>query len=32
VLVGGAATLVVTALWTRLFPALRTMNRFPDRL
>jgi len=29
---GGVATLVVTALWTRLFPALRTMNRFPDRL
>jgi len=29
VVVGGAATLVVTGLWTRLFPVLRTMDRFP---
>jgi len=29
VLIGGAATLVVTGLWTRLFPALWRMDRFP---
>jgi MFS family permease len=29
VVVGGAATLLVTGLWTRLFPTLRTMDRFP---
>jgi hypothetical protein len=29
VVVGGTATLVVTGLWTRLFPVLRTMDRFP---
>jgi MFS family permease len=31
VVLGGAATLVVTGLWLRLFPGLRTMDRFPDR-
>jgi MFS family permease len=30
VVIGGAATLVVTAFWVRLFPALRTIDRFPD--
>jgi hypothetical protein len=30
VVIGGTATLVVTGLWTRLFPTLRTMDRFPD--
>jgi MFS family permease len=29
VVIGGAATLVVTGLWTRLFPTLRTMDHFP---
>jgi hypothetical protein len=29
VLIGGAATIVVTGLWMRLFPTLRTMDRFP---
>ena len=29
VIVGGTATLVVTALWTRLFPALWTMDKQP---
>ena len=29
VVIGGAATLAITGLWTRLFPSLRTMNRFP---
>lgn len=29
VLVGGGATLVVTWLWTRWFPSLRTLDRFP---
>jgi hypothetical protein len=29
VLIGGAATLVVTGLWTRLFPGLWRMDRFP---
>jgi hypothetical protein len=29
VIVGGVATLVVTGLWARLFPALRKMERFP---
>ncbi len=29
VIVGGLATLGVTALWMRLFPSLRTMDRFP---
>ncbi|SNS52121.1 Predicted arabinose efflux permease, MFS family [Noviherbaspirillum humi] len=28
-LLGGAATLVVTGLWMRLFPMLTTMDRFP---
>jgi MFS family permease len=32
VVVGGTATLVVTGLWMRLFPMLRTMDRFPERL
>jgi MFS family permease len=32
VVVGGCATLAVTALWTRLFPMLRTMDRFPERV
>jgi MFS family permease len=31
VIVGGAATLVVTGLWARLFPGLWKMERFPDR-
>jgi MFS family permease len=31
VVVGGTATLVVTGLWMRLFPGLRTMDRFPER-
>jgi MFS family permease len=30
VLVGGALTLLVTAAWTRLFPALRKVDRFED--
>jgi MFS family permease len=30
VLVGGAATLVVGVVWTRLFPMLWTLERFPD--
>jgi MFS family permease len=29
VVVGGAATLVVTGLWMRLFPVLRDLDRFP---
>ncbi|HEY1150200.1 MAG TPA: MFS transporter [Pseudoduganella sp.] len=29
VIFGGAATLVVTGLWTRLFPVLTQMDRFP---
>jgi len=29
VVIGGAATLGVTLLWTRLFPELRNMNEFP---
>jgi hypothetical protein len=29
VLAGGAATLVVVWLWTRWFPELRAMDRFP---
>jgi MFS family permease len=29
VLVGGAATLVVAALWAKWFPQLRTLDRFP---
>ena len=29
IIVGSAATLGVTALWMRLFPSLRTMDRFP---
>ncbi|WP_255991656.1 MFS transporter [Chitinolyticbacter albus] len=28
--VGGVATLIVTGLWTRLFPPLATMDRFPE--
>jgi MFS family permease len=32
VVIGGAATLVVTGMWMKLFPALRDMDRFPDRL
>ena len=31
VVLGGAATLVVTVLWTRLFPALAHMDRLPAR-
>lgn len=30
VLIGGAASLVVAAVWTRLFPELWRMDRFPD--
>jgi MFS family permease len=30
VIVGGGATLLVALAWTRLFPELRTMDRFPD--
>jgi len=30
VVVGGAATLGVAAAWTRLFPGLRTLDRFPE--
>ena len=29
VVLGGAATIGITALWMRLFPMLRTMDRFP---
>jgi len=29
VVLGGAATIVITALWMRLFPSLRTMDNFP---
>ncbi|HET6471534.1 MAG TPA: MFS transporter [Pseudomonadales bacterium] len=29
VVLGGAATIAITALWMRLFPSLRTMDRFP---
>jgi len=29
IVIGGLATLGVTALWMRGFPALRTMDRFP---
>jgi MFS family permease len=29
VVVGGVATLVIAALWARLFPQLRTIDRFP---
>ena len=29
VVIGGAATIAVTGLWMRLFPTLRTMDRFP---
>lgn len=29
VVIGGAATIVVTGLWMRLFPTLRRMDRFP---
>ena len=29
VLVGGAATIVVAGAWTRLFPSLRRLDRFP---
>jgi MFS family permease len=29
VVLGGVGTIAVTALWMRLFPALRTMDRFP---
>lgn len=30
VVLGGCATLLVTALWMKLFPALRRMDRFPE--
>jgi MFS family permease len=30
VLVGGAATLTVAAVWTRFFPVLWRLDRFPD--
>jgi MFS family permease len=30
VVVGGAATLAVAAAWTRVFPVLRRLDRFPD--
>ena len=29
VVFGGAATLLIAALWTRLFPELRDVDRFP---
>jgi MFS family permease len=29
VVLGGAATIAITGLWMRLFPTLRTMDRFP---
>jgi hypothetical protein len=29
VVVGGAATLAIAAIWSRLFPELRTIDRFP---
>ena len=29
VVIGGAATIAITGLWMRLFPTLRTMDRFP---
>lgn len=32
VVAGGAATLVVVAAWLRLFPQLRTMDRFPPEV
>jgi hypothetical protein len=32
VVIGGAATLAITGAWTRLFPSLRTMNRFPGAM
>jgi MFS family permease len=31
VVVGGVATLVIAALWARLFPELRTVDRFPGQ-
>jgi len=31
VIVGGSVTVAVSLLWTRLFPALRSMDKFPDR-
>jgi hypothetical protein len=31
VVIGGVATLVVTGLWTRLFPVLWRMQEFPDK-
>lgn len=31
VLLGGAATILVAAAWSRLFPAVRTLDRFPDQ-
>jgi hypothetical protein len=30
VVIGGAATLVVAGLWTRLFPQLRSMDELPN--
>jgi MFS family permease len=30
VVIGGVATLAVAGLWTRLFPSLRSMDRFPS--
>ncbi|HEU4653145.1 MAG TPA: MFS transporter [Steroidobacteraceae bacterium] len=30
VVIGGAATLIVTGLWMRWFPGLRTLDRFPE--
>lgn len=30
VVLGGAGTILVAALWTRLFPELRTVDRFED--
>jgi hypothetical protein len=29
VVIGGVATLLIAGLWMRLFPALRTVDRFP---
>ena len=31
VVIGGGATLLVAVIWTRLFPELWRMDRFPDR-
>jgi hypothetical protein len=30
VVIGGAATVGITLLWTKLFPEIRNMNQFPE--